>query len=62
MDTTMRVNRRQFLKVTSIVGGARVEWDFPTNHRNRAYRETELHVSDSSGFTPDAVVQRCLEV
>lgn len=47
------------LTATATVGGLLIEWNFPVNHLNRRYRETEVHISTSSGFTPsDSTIVR----
>jgi hypothetical protein len=36
----------------AVANGIKVSWDLPVNNRNRRYRETEIHVSPTNGFTP----------
>lgn len=40
--------------VTAIQGGLVIDWPYPANHGNRRYRETEIHLGTSSGFTPSS--------
>lgn len=44
----------------AIANGVRFNWDVPANNGNRGYRETELHVSATSGFTPSTSTLRGL--
>lgn len=39
--------------LTAIQNGVVVDWTYPANWGNRRYKETEIHMSASSGFTPD---------
>lgn len=38
-----------------IANGIVIDWTMPVNAGRRRYRETEVHVSTSSGFTPSAL-------
>jgi hypothetical protein len=40
--------------LTGIANGIVVDWTMPVNAGKRKYRETEVHVSTSSGFTPSS--------
>jgi hypothetical protein len=40
--------------LTGIANGMVIDWTMPVNAGKRRYRETEVHVSTSSGFTPSS--------
>lgn len=46
--------------LTAIAGGIWVEWPFPVNFGGRRYRETEIHVGASSGFTPSSLTLKAI--